>query len=305
MNTAAKDPLFEPNSSSEKADELTRPNLSYSKDVLSRLQKNPVAIFSIASLALLLFFAILGPSLNHYSYYETMLEKKNTKPGFEFWFGSDDLGRDLFTRTCYGARISLFVGFAAAFIDLIIGVIYGASAALLGRRYDEIMMRFADTLYAIPNLLIIISLMVVIGSGIVPIILCLTISGWINMARIVRAQVIQLKELEYVLAAKALGASFPRILFHHILPNVLSSVVVTVTLTIPSAIFIESFLSFLGLGVQAPIASWGTMASDGLSALKYYPWRIFFPAAFISWTMLCFNLLGDALRDALDPKLRK
>lgn len=297
--------LFQPCSQVEKAEELTRPSLSYWKDVGLRLQKNPVAIFSLISLAILLLFAIFGPNLNAYSYYETMLEKKNTPPGSAFWFGSDDLGRDLFTRTCYGARISLFVGFAAAFIDLIIGVIFGATAALSGSKSDEIMMRFADTLYAVPNLLIIISLMVVIGSGIIPIILCLTISGWINMARIVRSQVLQLKELEYVLAAKALGASFPRILFKHILPNVLSSVVVTVTLTIPSAIFIESFLSFLGLGVQAPIASWGTMASDGLSALKYYPWRIFFPAAFISWTMLSFNLLGDALRDALDPKLRK
>ena len=167
------------------------------------------------------------------------------------------------------------------------------------------MMRLADILYAIPYLLVVIMLMVVLGSGLVPIIIALTIIGWIGMARIVRGQMLQLKQQEFIQAAIALGAGRRRILFKHLLPNTMGPIIVTMTLTIPTAIFAEAFLSFLGLGVQAPMASWGVMASDGLAAMRYYPWRIFFPALFISITMLAFNLVGDGLRDALDPKLRK
>ena len=166
------------------------------------------------------------------------------------------------------------------------------------------MMRFADILYSIPYLLVVILLMVVIGSGISTIILALTITGWINMARIVRSQVLQIKQQDFVKAATALGASRKRILLQHLIPNAMGAIIVTLTLTIPSAIFAEAFLSFLGLGVQAPVASLGTMANDGLPALKYYPWRLFFPATLISLTMLSFNILGDALRDILDPRLK-
>ena len=165
-------------------------------------------------------------------------------------------------------------------------------------------MRFADILYAIPYLLVVILLMVVIGSGISTIILALTMTGWINMARIVRSQVLQIKRQDFVLAAVALGASKRRILLRHLIPNAMGAILVTLTLTIPAAIFAEAFLSFLGLGVQAPIASLGTMANDGLAALRYYPWRLFFPAGLISLTMLSFNVLGDGLRDALDPRLK-
>jgi oligopeptide transport system permease protein len=167
------------------------------------------------------------------------------------------------------------------------------------------MMRIADVLYGLPYLLVVIMLMVVMGSGLIPIIIAMTITGWINMARIVRGQVLQLKEQEFVMAAEVLGASFSRILLKHLLPNAMGPIIVTMTLTVPTAIFTEAFLSFLGLGVQAPVASWGTMASEGLPALRYYPWRLFFPAAFISITMLAFNLVGDGLRDALDPRQRK
>ena len=205
----------------------------------------------------------------------------------------------------HGARISLFVGIIAALLDLIVGVLWGGIAAFAGGKVDEVMMRIADILYGLPYLLVVVLLIVVLGTGLIPIIIALTIIGWIPMARIVRGQVLQLKTQEYVLAAHALGAGFFRILFKHILPNAMGPIIVTLTLTIPYAIFVESFLSFLGLGVQAPIASWGTMASDALSALKYYPWRLFFPAACISLTILGFNLIGDQLRDALDPRLRR
>jgi oligopeptide transport system permease protein len=270
----------------------------------TRLCRNRMALISMGFLTLLLLMAIFGPLMTPYSYYETHLELKNQPPSAQFWFGTDELGRDLFARVWWGARISLFVGITASLIDLLIGVLYGASAGYFGGKIEEFMMRTADILYAIPYLLVVILLMVVIGPGLFTIILALTITGWINMARIVRGQILQLKELDFIRAAHAIGASPMRILLVHLIPNTMGPIIVTLTMTIPAAIFAEAFLSFLGLGVQAPIASWGTMANDGLSALRYYPWRLFFPAGFISLTMLSFNVLGDGLRDALDPRMR-
>ena len=261
-------------------------------------------MFGLWLLAFLIVMALIGPLLTHYPYYETHLPLKNTPPCAQFWFGTDELGRDLFTRIWWGARISLFVGITAAVIDLILGIIYGSIAGLWGGKLDETMMRFIDIIYSIPYLLIVILLTVVMGTGLTTIIIALTLTGWIPMARIVRGQILQLKELDYALAAYALGASRWRILFRHLLPNAIGPIITTMTFSIPSAIFAEAFLSFLGLGVQAPIASWGTMASDGLAALRYFPWRLFFPAIFISLTMLCFNLVGDGIRDAFDPRLK-
>lgn len=277
---------------------------NYWQNSWQRLKSNRVAFTGLCILSFLLIFAIIGPFLTPYTYYETHLHLKNQPPSLQFWFGTDELGRDLFTRVWWGARISLLVGISASLIDLLIGVFYGSLAASIGGKVEELMMRIADILYSIPYLLVVILLMVVIGSGITTIIIALTLTGWISMARIVRGQILQLKELDFVKAANAMGASRMRILGKHLVPNVIGSIIVTVTLTIPTAIFAEAFLSFLGLGVQAPIASWGTMANDGLPALRYYPWRLFFPAGFISITMLCFNLLGDGLRDAFDPRLR-
>lgn len=299
------DPLFQPLSASAATIEERRIPTSYWKDVWLRLKGNPLAVTGLSALIVLLFFAIVGPWLSPYTYYETHLPLKNQPPSAEFWFGTDELGRDLFTRIWWGARISLFVGISASAIDLLIGVLYGAIAGLSGGKIEELMMRIADILYSIPYLLVVILLMVVIGSGVGTIILALTLTGWISMARIVRGQVLQLKELDFIRAAHALGASSSRILLRHLIPNAMGPIIVTVTLTIPTAIFAEAFLSFLGLGVQAPVASWGTMANDGLSALRYYPWRLFFPAGFICLTMLSFNLLGDSLRDILDPRFRR
>lgn len=306
MTTDLSKDLFEPlERDLSSGDEIQRPSLTFWEDVWRRFRQNKIASFGLWVLFFLALFAIAGPFLSHHTYYETNLALKNAPPSLRFWFGTDDLGRDMFTRTCYGARISLFVGISAALIDLILGVLWGGVAALLGGKLDNLLMRIADILYAVPHLLVVIMLMVVMGSGLFPIIIALTITGWISMSRIVRGQLLQLKEQDYIQAAIALGAGKRRILFKHLIPNAMGPIIVTVTLTIPIAIFAEAFLSFLGLGVQAPMASWGTMASDGLPAMRYYPWRLFFPACFISFTMLAFNLVGDGLRDALDPKLRK
>lgn len=252
---------------------------------------------------LLLFFlillALIGPLLTPYSPSEIHLELKNTPPGKQFWLGSDELGRDIFTRIGWGMRISLFIGITAATLDMIIGVLWGAIAAYAGGKIEELMMRTCDILYAIPYLLIVILLTVIRGSGIITLLMAMTLTGWINMARICRAQILQLKQKDYITAARALGASHLRILFCHLIPNAMGPIIATMTLTIPLAIFTEAFLSFLGLGIQAPAASLGVMLNDGISAMRYYPWRLFFPAAMITLTMLTFNLLGNAMRDSL------
>lgn len=286
-------------------EEILEKGSSYWRDATRRLFLNRPALFGLVTILLILFAAILVPLLSSQTYYETHLQLKNQPPSSRFWFGTDELGRDLFTRIWWGARISLFVGIAAAVIDMVIGVFYGAFAGMIGGKLEELMMRFTDILYSLPHLLITILLMVIMKPGVATIIVALTITGWINMARIVRGQILQIKQNDFVLAAYMLGASRFRILVRHLIPNAIGSIITTMTLTIPTAIFAEAFLSFLGLGVQAPIASWGTMASDGLSALRYYPWRLFFPATFISISMLALNLLGDGIRDAFDPRLRR
>lgn len=299
--------MFEPVSKQELIEEPEKHSegLSFWQDAWRRLRKNKLAMTGLGIIIFLIIMAIIGPSINEFTYSQQNLAKKNLPPSSEYWFGTDNFGRDLFTRTWYGARISLFIGITAALIDLVIGVIWGGIAGYYGGKVDEIMMRFADILYGLPYILVVVLLMVVLGQGIFTIIIAMTVTGWVGMARIVRGEVLRLKEQEYVLASLAIGASFGRVLFKHLIPNALGPILVTLTLTIPSAIFTEAFLSFLGLGVQAPIASWGTMTSDGLDSLRYYPWLLFFPATFISITMLAFNVLGDGLRDALDPRLRK
>lgn len=286
-------------------EKISKPSLSFWKDVFTRFNKNKLALVGLVLLFLLIVMAVVGPMVSGYTYDQTNLTNANQPPSAEHVFGTDDLGRDVFTRVWFGARISISIGLAAALIDLFIGVIYGGIAGYKGGRTDNILMRFADILSGIPYLLLVILLMVVLGNNIGTMILAMCITGWINMSRIVRGQVLSLKSQEYVLAAKTLGASTTRIMGKHLIPNSMAPILVTMTLTIPNAIFTESFLSYLGLGLSAPIASWGTMASEGLPALQYYPWRLFFPAILISLTIFAFNVVGDGLRDALDPRLRK
>ncbi len=281
------------------------PSLNYWQDAWRRFKTNYTSYTTLWVLAALGLMAIIGPYLSSYSYSEIHLELKNSPPSALYWFGSDELGRDLFTRIWWGARISLLIGISAATIDVAFGVLWGSISAYAGGKVDEVMMRICDILHSIPYILFVLLLTVIRGSGILTILIAMTLTGWISMARIIRGQIMQLKQNEYIAAAKVLGASPARIIFRHLLPNLIGPAIAMLTLTIPTAIFTEAFLSFLGLGIQAPAASWGVMVSDGISAMRYYPWRLFFPAFMITLTMLCFNLLGNGLRDAFDPRLRR
>jgi dipeptide transport system permease protein len=287
------------------AEAVVRPSLSYWKDAWRRLRKNKLAMTGLVFLFVLAIMAIFGPIFSSHAVDTMDLPNQNQPPSSEHWFGTDEMGRDVFTRTWYGARISLFVALAAALIDFFIGIIYGGFSGYKGGRTDTVMMRIIEVLYGLPHLLVVILLMVVMGPSLTTIIVALTVTGWVGMARIVRGQVLQIKNYEFVTASKSFGAKTPRIIRKNLLPNTMGPIIVQMTLTVPSAIFAEAFLSFLGLGIQAPFASWGVMASDALPViLSGHWWRLFFPAFFISFTMFAFNVLGDGLQDALDPKLR-
>jgi peptide/nickel transport system permease protein len=288
---------------------IERPSLSAWKDALLSIVRNKLAVLGLVLLLIILFMALSGPSFTHTSPTDQSLTHSNLPPSANHWFGTDDLGRDMWARTWYGARVSLTIGFAAALIDLIIGVLVGgisgymAGRSKAGDRIDMILMRIVEVLYGIPYLLVVILLMVIMQPGIKTIVIALSVTGWIGMARIIRGQILQLKSQEYILAAEKLGTSHLKIIFKHLLPNTLGIIIVNLTFTIPQAIFAESFLSFLGLGVQAPFASWGTMANDSLGViLSGQWWRLFFPGFMISLTMFAFNSFGDGIQDALDPR---
>lgn len=281
------------------------PALGYWQDAWLRFRQDKIAMAGFLFLLLLTLVAIIGPLVSDISYADQDFHQSNLAPCWEHWFGTDNLGRDLFIRVLYGARISLAIGVVASLINLFIGVLYGGFAGLMGGRVDRIMMNIVDVLYSVPTLLYVILLMVVFKPGLMNIFLALGLSYWLQMARIVRGQVLSVKEQEFVLAAVSMGASKWRILLKHLIPNSVGAIVVSLSLSIPDAIFTEAFLSFIGLGVSAPMASWGVLASDGVNSLRAYPFQLFFPAVAISLTMLAFNFLSDGLRDALDPKLRR
>lgn len=282
-----------------------RPNTTYHQDAWRRLKKNKLAMLGLYTIIAIIVIAVIGPWLSPLSYSDQNLNETNHPPSSDHWFGTDNLGRDLFIRVLYGARISLSIGIVASLINLTIGVAYGGIAGYLGGRIDRIMMNIVDVLYGIPVLLYVILLMVILTPGLTNIFIALGISYWLGMARIVRGQILSLKEQEYILAARTIGAGKWRILFNHLIPNSLGPIIITMTLAIPEAIFTEAFLSFIGLGVAAPMASWGVLASEGVASLRSYPFQLFFPAIAISITMLAFNFLGDGLRDALDPRVRR
>lgn len=298
--------LFEKASDSEKnSEEIVRPSLSYWQDVWRRLKQNKMALIGLIIVALITVLAIFGPYLSKYNYYSQNLAIANQPPSSEHWLGTDKFGRDALIRLIYGARISLTVGYAASLLNIIIGVLYGGIAGYFGGRIDEVMMRIVDVIYSIPMTIYVILFMVIFGAGLKSIIIALAVSYWLTMARIVRGQILALKQQEFVLAAKTLGASSIRILLKHLIPNCMGPIIITLMMSVPDAIFTESFLSFIGLGVSAPQASWGTLASEALDGYQLYPTQLFFPSLAICITILAFNLLGDGLRDALDPKMKK
>jgi len=286
-------------------EKVVRPSLTYFQDAWQRFRRNPAAMFGLVLVIVVEAGALGGPVVSSHSYWEQDLNRANEPPSREYIFGTDSLGRDLFVRVMTGGRISLFVSFITTFVSCVIGVLYGGSAGYLGGRIDNFMMRVVDIIWTIPLMLYAILLMVWLGTGLHNILIAITLVYWVNMARIVRGQVMSLKEQEFVLAALVQGASSWRVLIRHLIPNAMGPILVTATMMIPGAVFTESFLSFIGLGISAPLASWGSLCSDSLGALRSYPYQLFFPSFFICVTMLGFNFVGDGLRDALDPRLRR
>ena len=269
--------LFKPLLKKDNENILVRPMTSYQADAWRRLRENKLAMVGLYTALFIIFIALVGPWISPFSYSDQNLMEANQAPSAQHWFGTDNLGRDLFIRVLYGARISLAIGIVASFINLTIGVIYGGIAGMLGGRVDRIMMNIVDVLYGIPVLLYVILLMVLLKPGLMNIFIALGIAYWLGMARIVRGQILSLKEQEYVLAARTMGASNWRILSRHLIPGCMGPIIITMTLAIPEAIFTEAFLSFIGLGVAAPMASWGVLSSEGVTSLRSYPFQLFFP----------------------------
>ena len=276
------------------------------QDALRRLKRNRAAVASLAILAVVALLAVFAPLLSPYAFDEVDFDAIRLPPDLAqaHWFGTDPNGRDLFVRTLSGARISLMVGLAATAVSLVIGMTYGAIAGYFGGRIDGLMMRVVDVLYALPFLFFVILLMVVFGRRIVLIFVAIGAVEWLTMARIVRGQVLSIRHREFIEAAVAGGVSTPKIIRRHVIPNSIGPVIVYATLTVPQVILIESFLSFLGLGVQEPYTSWGVLISEGAAEMETAPWLLLFPALFLATTLFCFNFIGDGLRDALDPKDR-
>ena len=330
MENIKKNPLslqlnaedFLPASNEEKQSLVVmRESVNFWKDGIRRLKKNKIAMVSFVFIIAIVIFAYLLPAVWPYSYSEQMKGSNNLKP-FEYSaseqaridagekvfphiLGTDRMGRDFAVRIMMGTRVSLSVGLIASVLVLIIGAIYGSVSGYFGGKVDNVMMRIVDIIIALPSLLYTILLMMLMGSNVRSILIALCLSSWVGTARITRSQVVSLKHQEYALAAKLAGASDFQILLRHLLPNAMGPIIVSVMFLIPGAIFSEAFLSFLGIGIQKPMASWGSLANDAIGTLTSAPYQMFFPIAAISLTMFSLNFIGDGLRDALDPKLKK
>jgi oligopeptide transport system permease protein len=319
------------------SEKIAKPSLNFWQDAWLRVRKNKGAVWSMVLLVILIIMAFVGPMITPYSFDDQNTHNNNLPPriqGLEnvhwlpfdgtlsrrdgstynayevrkvkeyYWFGTDNLGRDLFARTWKGTQVSLLIAFMAALIDMLIGVSYGAISGYLGGKVDGFMQRIIEIIVGIPNLIIVVLMILVLKPGIIPIIIALTITGWTSMARVVRAQVLKFKNQEFVLAAKTLGASDSSIIFKHMIPNMFGIIIINTMFSIPNAIFFEAFLSFIGLGLQEPNASLGTLVNDGYKSMIAFPYQMIIPSVMIALIMICFNLVADGLRDALDPKMR-
>lgn len=316
----------------EKSEEISRPPTNFWVESLRRLKKNRGAVIGFIVIIIISLLAVFGPMINNYAFDTQDLSRSNLPPlvpglekvGFNgtdshgndvyearsmtsepAWIGTDEFGRDLWTRVWRGTQVSLIIAVVAAILDLLIGVIYGSISGFYGGKLDDFMQRVIEVLVGIPNLILIILFILIFKPGIVTIILAMVITGWVNMARIVRGQILQLKGQEFILASRALGATNRQLIWKHLIPNTLGPIIVTLMFTIPTAIFFEAFLSFIGIGIQPPLASLGTLIEDGYQDMRFFSYKLIFPAVLISAIMISFNVLGDGLRDALDPKMRK
>ncbi|MBB6633909.1 ABC transporter permease [Cohnella thailandensis] len=304
--TDSLDPLFVPvRRENGEQERISRPALSAFQDSWRRLRQNKAAVISLILLGIMIVLAIVGPWLTKYSYAQTNYSAVYQSPSADHWFGTDKFGRDQWARIWQGTRISLLIAVLAAALDLVVGVAYGAISALKGGKVDNVMQRIIEILIGVPSLIIIILLMMIMKANIFTIMVAMSITGWVGMARLVRAQILKLKQQEFVLAARTLGTSNTQIIFKHLIPNTIGMIVINTMFTIPSAIFTEAFLSFIGLGLQSPQASLGVLIHDGFQTLSSHFYLLLFPALVIVVIMVAFNILGDGLRDALDPRMRK
>lgn len=304
MNNIDKSQFVRVGKNVEKMEAISRPNLTYWKDAWRRIKKNKVAFAGLVIIIVYVFLAIFGPMMSKYGYTEIDSSRMNQFVSSEHWFGTDELGRDLWTRIWRGARVSLSIGFIATILNTVIGGLVGGVSGYYGGVLDSVIMRIIDIMYGIPYLIVSILVMVVMGQGITSLIVAMVIVGWIGTARFVRGEILRLKEQDFVAAAKVLGVGDFVIIVKHIIPNVMGLIITNLTMAVPKAIFNEAFLSYIGLGIAPPECSWGILAKSGAKMLRIYPYQLFIPSFFICTTMLALNLLGDGLRDALDPKLR-
>lgn len=289
----------------EEANRIDRPTISYWQDAWRRLRKNPVAMASLVVLGLLVIMVIVGPLIRGYDYESMNVVEKNLKPSAKYWFGTDNLGRDLFSRVWVGVRASLVIALVATALKLVIGTVYGALMAHFGGWVDEVLMRVIEVINSIPSLLLTILIMMVLGNNLFALLVALSVTAWCNTARQVRGMIKQLRESEYVYAAEVLGASPVHIIMKHYIPNMLGILILDTATAIPMFIFTEAGLSFLGIGLKAPAISLGVLISMGQQNMEFYPFQLLFPCLVLCIIVMAFNLLGDGLRDALDPRLRQ
>ena len=290
----------------EKNDEfIAVESQTFMQAAMKNFKSNKRAVIGAIVLVIVILMAIFGPMLSPYSYETQDSTIRNAAASSAHWFGTDKFGRDIFVRILYGARISLMVGLVAAIINLLIGTVYGGISGFIGGRTDMIMMRLVDIIYSVPAMLYIVLIMLIFGASVTSVMIGISISSWIDMARIVRQEIRSLKEQEFAMAAFVLGASSKRILFKHLMVNAVGQIIVTVTLMVPQAIFTEAWLSFLGVGISAPLASWGTLAQDARALIEVYPMQTAYPMLAICITIFAFNFVGEGLGTALDPKAKR
>jgi oligopeptide transport system permease protein len=290
----------------QEGERIAGPPIGFWKDSWIRLKKNRGALVSLVIIILLFAMAfVIGPLLSQYGPYAQDLSRRYLEPTSQFWFGTDEFGRDMWTRVWAGTRVSLYIALLAAALDLFVGVTYGAVSGFLGGRVDDAMQRIVEILNGIPSLVVAILAMTVFQPGIITISIAIGLVNWTFMARIVRGRMLQLKDQEFALASRSLGASRFRLVWKHLIPNSLGPIIINLMFTIPAAIFTEAFLSFIGLGIRVPEASLGSLIAEGAGQIRFYAYLLWFPSIVFCLIMICFNLLGDGLRDALDPKMRK